>query len=79
MEVHNNEQYYENSSSSRLYVSNYPSYVSIYHCIMGDRGVGSMITFHLVIEDSEGNQVKITDFPKDVEMVLDDFVRDMEN
>ena len=46
---------------------------------MGDRRVGSMITFHLVVEDSEGNQVKITDFPKDVEMVLDDFVRDMEN
>ncbi len=38
-----------------------------------------MITYHIVIEDSEGNQVKITDFPKDVEQVLDDFVRDMDN
>ena len=46
---------------------------------MGNRRVGCMITYHLVIEDSEGNQVKITDFPKDVETVLDDFVRDMEN
>jgi hypothetical protein len=36
-------------------------------------------TYHLVLEDSEGNQVKITDFPKDVEQVLDDFVRDLEN
>ena len=41
--------------------------------------IGGLIIYHLVIEDSEGNQVKITDFPKDVEMVLDDFVRDMEN
>ena len=38
-----------------------------------------MITYYIVVEDSEGNQVKITDFPKDVEQVLDDFVRDMDN
>ena len=38
-----------------------------------------MITYHIVVEDSEGNQVKITDFPKDVEQVLDDFIRDMDN
>ena len=36
-------------------------------------------TYHLILTDSEGNEVKITDFPKDVETVLDDFVRDMEN
>ena len=46
---------------------------------MGNRGVGSMITFHLVIEDSEGNQKKITDFPKDVEQVLDNFMEDLDN
>ena len=46
---------------------------------MGNRRMDSMITYHIVIEDSEGNQVKITDFPKDVEQVLDDFIRDMEN
>ena len=38
-----------------------------------------VVTYHIVIEDSEGNQKKITDFPKDVEQVLDDFVRDMDN
>lgn len=46
---------------------------------MGDRRLDIMLTYYIVVEDSEGNQVKITDFPKDVEMVLDDFVRDMEN
>ena len=46
---------------------------------MGYRRMGCMITYYIVLEDSEGNQVKITDFPKDVEAVLDDFVRDMEN
>ena len=47
---------------------------------MGHSRVGIMIvTYHIVVEDSEGNQKKITDFPKDVEQVLDDFVRDMEN
>ena len=38
-----------------------------------------MLTYYIVVEDSEGNQVMITDFPKDVEQVLDDFVRDMDN
>ena len=38
-----------------------------------------LIMFHLVIEDSEGNRQKITDFPKDVEDILIDFVADMEN
>ena len=38
-----------------------------------------MITYHIVVVDSEGNEVKVTDFPKDVEQVLDDFIRDMEN
>ena len=38
-----------------------------------------VVTYHIVIEDSEGNQKKITDFPKDVEQVLDDFVKDMDN
>ena len=41
--------------------------------------INYMITYYIVVEDSEGNQVKITDFPKDVEQVLDDFVRDMDN
>ena len=38
-----------------------------------------LLMFHLVIEDSEGNRKKISDFPKDVEDVLIDFVADMEN
>ena len=38
-----------------------------------------LIMFHLVIEDSEGNRKKISDFPKDIEDVLIDFVADMEN
>jgi len=38
-----------------------------------------VVTYHIVVEDSEGNQKKITDFPKDVEQVLDDFVKDMDN
>ena len=38
-----------------------------------------IVTYYIVVEDSEGNQVKVTDFPKDVEQVLDDFVRDMDN
>ena len=46
---------------------------------MGNSRVGIMLTYYIVVEDSEGNQVKITDFPKDVEQVLDDFVRDMDN
>jgi hypothetical protein len=46
---------------------------------MGDRRLGMVVTYWIVVEDSEGNQVKVTDFPKDVEQVLDDFVRDMEN
>ena len=41
--------------------------------------VGGLLIYHLVVEDSEGNQKKITDFPKDVEQVLDDFVKDMDN
>ena len=35
--------------------------------------------FHLVIVDSEGTHTKVYDFPKDVEDVLIDFVKDMEN
>ena len=46
---------------------------------MGDRRLGMVVTYWIVVEDSEGNQVKVTDFPKDVEQVLDDFIRDMEN
>ena len=46
---------------------------------MDNRRLDMVVTYHIVIEDSEGNQKKITDFPKDVEQVLDDFVRDMEN
>ena len=38
-----------------------------------------LVMFHLVIEDSEGNRTKINDFPKDVEDVLIDFIKDMEN
>ena len=46
---------------------------------MDNRRLDMVVTYHIVIEDSEGNQKKITDFPKDVEQVLDDFVRDMDN
>lgn len=46
---------------------------------MGGRRVDIMLTYYIVVEDSEGNQVKVTDFPKDVEQVLDDFIRDMDN
>jgi len=46
---------------------------------MGDRRLDMVVTYYIVVEDSEGNQVKVTDFPKDVEQVLDDFIRDMEN
>ena len=38
-----------------------------------------IVTYHIVVEDSEGNQKKITDFPKDVEQILDDFITDMDN
>ena len=37
-----------------------------------------MVTWHIVVEDESGSQVKLTDFPKDVEVVVDDFIRDME-
>ena len=46
---------------------------------MDNRRLDMVVTYHIVIEDSEGNQKKITDFPKDVEQVLDDFVKDMDN
>jgi hypothetical protein len=47
---------------------------------MDNRRVGNMIvTYHIVVEDSEGNQKKITDFPKDVEQILDDFITDLDN
>lgn len=46
---------------------------------MGDRRLDIMLTYYIVVEDSEGNQIKVTDFPKDVEQVLDDFIRDMDN
>ena len=46
---------------------------------MDNRRLDMVVTYHIVVEDSEGNQKKITDFPKDVEQVLDDFVRDMDN
>jgi len=38
-----------------------------------------IVTYHIVVEDSEGNQKKITDFPKDVEQILDDFITDLDN
>ena len=41
--------------------------------------VGGLLIYHLVVEDSEGNQKKITDFPKDVEQVLDNFIEDLDN
>jgi len=46
---------------------------------MDNRRLDMVVTYHIVVEDSEGNQKKITDFPKDVEQVLDDFVKDMDN
>ena len=72
----------------RLYVSYHTSNVLIYNCWLGNNRVvhimanfckDGLVMFHLVIEDSEGNRRKINDFPKDVEDVLIDFVKDMEN
>ena len=46
---------------------------------MDNRRLDMVVTYHIVIEDSEGNQKKITDFPKDVEQILDDFITDLDN
>ena len=62
----------------RLYVSYHTSNVLIYNCWLGNNRVVLMM-FHLVIVDSEGTHTKVYDFPKDVEDVLIDFVKDMEN
>jgi len=36
-----------------------------------------MHTWYLVLEDSSGDSVKITDVPKDVEVVVDDFISEL--
>jgi len=37
-----------------------------------------MVSWYIVVEDESGNKVKLTDFPKDVEVVVDEFINDME-
>jgi len=37
-----------------------------------------MITWYIVVENESGDKVKVTDVPKDVEVVVDEFITDME-
>jgi len=37
-----------------------------------------MVSWYIVVEDESGNKVKLTDFPKDVEVTVDEFINDME-
>ena len=37
-----------------------------------------MVTWYIVVEDESGNKVKLQDLPKDIEVVVDEFIHDME-
>ena len=37
-----------------------------------------MLTWYIVVEDSSGNKVELRDVQKDVEVVVDEYVHDME-
>ena len=37
-----------------------------------------MITLYIVVQNESGDKVKVTDVPKDVEVVVDEFITDME-
>ncbi len=37
-----------------------------------------MLTWYIVVENESGDKVEITDVPKDVEVVIDEYVHDME-
>jgi hypothetical protein len=37
-----------------------------------------MLTWYIVVENESGDKVKVTDVPKDVEVVVDEFITDME-
>ena len=37
-----------------------------------------MLTWYIVVENESGDKVKVTDVPKDVEVVVDEFINDME-
>jgi hypothetical protein len=37
-----------------------------------------MVTWYIVVENESGDKVKVTDVPKDVEVVVDEFITDME-
>lgn len=37
-----------------------------------------MLTWYIVVENESGDKVKVTDVPKDVEVIVDEFITDME-
>ena len=37
-----------------------------------------MVKWYIVIEDESGNKVELRDVPKDVEVVVNEYVHDME-
>ena len=37
-----------------------------------------MLTWYIVVENESGDKVKVTDVPNDVEVVVDEFITDME-
>ena len=37
-----------------------------------------MLTWYIVVEDESGNKVELRDVPKDVRVVIDEYVYDME-
>ena len=37
-----------------------------------------MLTWYIVVEDESGNKVELRDVPKYVEVVVDEFIHDME-
>ena len=37
-----------------------------------------MVSWYIVVEDEAGNKVELRDVPKDVEVVVDEFIHDME-
>jgi hypothetical protein len=37
-----------------------------------------MLTWYIVVENESGDKVKVTDVPKDVEVVVDEYITDME-
>ncbi len=37
-----------------------------------------MLTWYIIVENESGDKVKVTDVPKDVEVIVDEFITDME-